>query len=219
MTDAEHWAHLQTLAKRVGDEFPDAVFIGGLAVFAHAERLGSRWQEGSHDVDCYLSMVGKAAMRDRYDIHYSPHLHKDSVRIEHEDFDVYTEHQHRLAVPYGAVATHSLTANGLRVASLEHLTVLKVDAALDRSGSGKGEKDQRDLARILTLMTDPKEELISPYLTPKRQEMLQRVADRADLLLTMGLNAHEASRYRQQLSKTVKALTSGGEGGGRARTP
>ena len=62
-------------AKRVGEESPDAVFIGGLAVFAHA--VGSRWQEGRHDVDCYLSLIGKTAMRDRYDIRYAPHLHKD----------------------------------------------------------------------------------------------------------------------------------------------
>jgi hypothetical protein len=206
MTDAEHWAYLQALAKRVGDEFPDAVFIGGMAVFVHAERLGSRWQEGSHDVDCYLSMIGKSAMRDRYDIRYTPHLHKDSVRIEHEDFDVYTEHQHHLAISYEAAAAHSISVNGLRVASLEHLTMLKVDAALGRSGTEKGEKDQRDLLRILTLMTDPKGDLISLYLTPERQEVLQRVAERSDLLVTMGLNAHEASRHRKHLVERVKAL-------------
>jgi hypothetical protein len=219
MTDAEHWARLQTLAKRVGTEFPDAVFIGGLAVFVHAERLGSRWQEGSHDVDCYLSLIDKDAMRDRYEIRHSPHLHKDSARIEDEDFDVYTEHQHRLAVPYDAVATHSLKTSDLRVASLEHLTVLKADAALGRSGSAKGEKDQRDLARILTLMTEPREQLISHYLTPQRREMLERVAERADLLVKMGLNAHEASRRRKQLVNTVKTLISSSEGGDRARTP
>ncbi|HEV3155931.1 MAG TPA: hypothetical protein VGZ00_01155 [Candidatus Baltobacteraceae bacterium] len=220
MTDAEHWLHLQALAKRVGTEFPDAIFIGGLAVFAHAERLGSRWQEASHDVDFYISLIGRGDMRQRYDMKYSRHLHKDSVRIEHEDFDVYTEHQNNLAIPYRVVARHSLMAKNFRVASLEHLMVLKVDAALDRVESSKGEKDLRDLTRILTLLTEPQEELIIPYLTPERQEMLQRVVNDPDILGTMGLNAHEAGKYRRQLSKTVKALmTIGCEGDNRARTP
>lgn len=61
-------------------------------------------------------------------MHYSSHLHKDSVRIEDEDFDVYTEHQHHLAIPYALLATHSVMSEGLRVASLEHLIVLKADA-------------------------------------------------------------------------------------------
>lgn len=76
------------------------------------------------------------------------------------------------------------------------------------------------MARILTLLTKPKEELIAPYLNPERQEGLRRVADRADLLLTMGLNVHEASRYRQDVANTVKTLLAcNGEGDARASAP
>jgi hypothetical protein len=220
MTDAEHWAKLQRLAKGLGEKCPDAVFIGGLAVFAHAARLGSRWQETSHDVDLCISAEGKGTLRERYDTTSNPQLHKDSVRIESEDFDVYTEYQNDLAIPYDLIASFSVTSEGFRVASLEHLLVLKIDAALGRPETLKGEKDLRDLVRILTLLKEPREELIAPYLTPEREGVLQRVTKRADVLLAMGLNPHEASRYRPGIAETVKTILSGGrEGGSRARTP
>ena len=53
-----------------------------------------------------------------------------------------------MIVPYDQVAAHAMRYDALRVASLEHLCVLKLEAYRDRRSSAKGQKDAKDLIRI-----------------------------------------------------------------------
>ena len=69
------------------------------------------------------------------------------------EFDVYVEHNDGLRVPYKDIAAASTVVDGIRVASLEHLLVLKLDAYAARRGSAKGRKDERDLIRIAHMLT------------------------------------------------------------------
>ncbi len=202
----ENWKHLQAIARKLTADYADAIFIGGIAVSAHAGRLGARFQEASHDADLYISLVGKAALRDRYEVRRDSNLGKDSAVIEGEDVDLYVEHQHPLGVPFDAIAAHAQDINGIRVAALEHLLVLKLDAAQDRMGSGKGEKDVRDVARIVALLEKPRKGVLSDYMTGERSKTLKKIMGRPDLPRLLGLNRHEGSRFGATLNAHTKAI-------------
>lgn len=202
----ETWAHLQSVARKVTADYPDAVFIGGIAVATHATRLGPEFSETSHDADLYLSLQGKAIMRDRYEIWRTPHLNKDSTIIDGEDIDLYVEHQHPLGVPYAAIYAHAEEVDHIRVAALEHLLVLKCDAAKDRHGSGKGDKDDRDLARIVLLMDEPRGDLLAPFLLEQRRTTLEQAVTRPDLVQVLGLNPHQGSRIRTLILRNLQAI-------------
>ncbi len=202
----ENWKHLQTIARNLTTDYADAIFIGGIAVSAHAGRLGARFQEASHDADLYISLVGKAALRDRYEVRRNSNLGKDSAVIEGEDVDLYVEHQHPLGVPFDAIVAHAEVIDGIRVAALEHLLVLKLDAAQNRMGSGKGEKDVRDVARIVALLEKPRKDVLSDYMTGERSKTLRKIMGRPDLPHLLGLNRHEGSRFTATLNAHTKAI-------------
>jgi hypothetical protein len=207
-----NWDHILDISRFITSEYGDAVFIGGVAVSCHASRLGSRFQESSHDGDFYISLMGKAAMRDRYEVRRNnTNIIKDSVLIEGEELDVYVEHQHSLGIQFPEIFAASEVIEGIRVAALEHLLILKLDAAKDRWGTGKGEKDVRDLARIVALLDRPKHVLLAPFLSPIRMETLGRALGRSDLVQLMGLNPHEGSKFRAQLDSNLKNISRGGQ--------
>ena len=206
MGETDHWDHLLNVTRRVTADYADAVFIGGIAVWVYANALGEGFKEASHDADMYLSLTGKAALRDRYEVRRNPNLGKDSALIEGEDVDIYVEHQHPLGIPYDAVAAHAIESEGVRVAALEHLLILKLDAAQDRIGTGKGEKDVRDLARIVALLDEPRSALLKPYMNEQRKSAMDRIAGRPDLAQILGLNPHEGSRFRAKLNRNLEAI-------------
>jgi hypothetical protein len=216
------WDELIKIAKDLTSDYPDVVFIGGAAVSTHAGLLGKRFQESSHDIDFYLSLTGKAAMRNRFEMRSDPRLQKDSANIGGQDADIYVERQHGLAVPYAEVYAHSEEIDGIRVACLEHLLVLKLDAAWDRRGSAKGEKDMRDLACIMALMNTPHSKRLGPYLTDQRVEALEWAMGRKDLTRLLGLNPHEGSRFREGLDQNmdkVRRLYEGSVGAPKPKVP
>jgi len=202
----EAWEHIEALAARISAEFPDAVFIGGVAVYYHAQHLGPAFAETSHDADFCLSIAGKAEMRDRYEMVRNERLGKDSLILEGEDLDVYVEHQNRLAVPYAAIRGYAQEIKGVRVAALEHLLALKLDAAIDRQGTAKGDKDLRDLIRITALLASPRRELVEPYLSDERLHVLRLIERRAALYTDMGFNAHQASRVQRTVSDNIAVI-------------
>lgn len=207
------WGHLLALARQISGEFPDAaVFIGGVAVAQHAARARPELVESSHDADLYLSLTGKNEMRDRYEVSRSDRRGKDSVRVDGEDFDLYVERQHRLAIPYDQIFSYAEDIDGIRVAALEHLLVLKLDAARDRWGSAKGEKDLRDLGRIITLLAAPRTALLAPHLDDERRGLLHDLGRQRDLFARMGVNPHDASRLRRSFDDHLARIAKLGPG-------
>ena len=208
----ELWDHLLQISRDLTKDYGDAVFIGGVAVSCHASRLGSIFQESSHDADLYLSYVGKAAMRDRYEMrHNNTNIKKDSLLVEGEELDVYVERQHSLGIEYPEIFAASEVIEDIRVAALEHLLILKLDAAKNRWGTGKGEKDVRDLARIVDLLDQPRPELLSPHLDTVRLGTLDMAMGRNDLPRLLALGHYEGGKFRMLLDINLKKITRGGQ--------
>ena len=68
----------------------------------------------------------------------------------------------------------SQVIDGVCIASLEHLLVLKLDAYASRRGSAKGAKDERDLIKILHLLDQStlRAGRLESYLTDEAIAML-----------------------------------------------
>ena len=167
-------------------QFPDGfIVIGGVAMFLHAQRLSeSRLHEVSHDGDFYLSVTDYGALRDLEEITINTRRKTAQILKGGVAFDAYIEHQHGLAIPFEEVARHSLWVDEIRCASLEHLLILKLQAALDRRDSAKGDKDQRDIVRILLLMQNHNPDLLEPYWRPEFHEYLEST-ERSPVFLRM----------------------------------
>lgn len=208
------WERLLGIARRLTTQYPDAVFIGGVAVATHANALDPRLRETSHDIALYLSLVGKSTIRDHYELTPNPRLKKDVALVDGEALDVYTERQHALAVPYDECAAFAIAIDGIRVASLEHLLVLKLDAALDptRAASAKGMKDLRDIARILLMLRQPNGAVLDPCLSSERIALLQRLAGRGDVFRALSDNQHEQRTLRKSITRNLEALLPRGHG-------
>lgn len=194
--DAE-WERLLRIAREISTDYPASVFIGGVAVAIYARSLLPEMVEASHDADFYLSRQDATMLRERYPMTNNRRLMKSSVTVEGQDLDVYVEHSHALAIPYDQLFAFSRVLDDVRVAALEHLLVLKIDAALGRIGSDKGQKDLRDLAVIALALDAPRKDLLAPFLTDDRLSVLNRAARSGGLFPT--LNAHQASKYQSTM--------------------
>lgn len=142
--DAE-FSSLLKACQEVASFFPDGlVFIGGIAVYLHAINNGME-SEFTHDADFYISLADMADLRDIEEVTPNRGLSKHQFIKQGFEFDVYTERQSSLIVPYSEIIAHSVCYKEMRVASIEHLFILKLEAYRDRHGSMKGSKDAKDL--------------------------------------------------------------------------
>lgn len=177
------------------------IFIGGLAVSEHARaRSGSVQPEFTYDGDFYLALQDFSDLRDIEDVVPNRRLNKHQITKSGFEFDIYVEGLNTLAVPFADIAARStVSSSGLRVAALEHLLVLKSEAALDRKGSAKGDKDMRDVAKLLVMLDQPRPALIEKHISAEACQLVASVGHQTMLELTGG-NAHRA----RQLTNIVK---------------
>lgn len=108
---------------------------------------------------------------------------------------IYVERRHLLRVPYDNVARHSEVIGGIRCTALEHLLFLKLDVARDRQGSAKGDKDRRDLIRVLLLMQSPRVDRLSRFRNQEDKVLLTAIAAAPDPFLQMA--GQETKRLRE----------------------
>src|SRR6185436_10365237 len=101
-----------------------------------------------YDADFYISFADMGDLRDIEEVTANRRLSKHQMIKHGFEFDIYTERQSTLVLPYDVVLASSQIVGGIRVASPEHLLVLKLEAFADRKGSAKGDKDAKDLLRI-----------------------------------------------------------------------
>lgn len=149
--DNEEWLRLWSGIREMNEWFPDGmVMIGGIAVWLHAKTaIEEQYIDLSHDADFYLSMADYSDLREIEVVTQNRRLGKCQVIKNNIDFDIYIENQTDLVVPYSHAVANSVVLDGTRCACLGHLLTLKYKAWQDRKQSSKGEKDRRDLARIL----------------------------------------------------------------------
>ncbi len=112
------------LAENLGDEF---IVMGGWGVWAYEQA------EMSHDGDAMISNAALSVLRDDFQVTTTPQKKTRQFRTpEGYDIDLYVEHQHGLKVPFDELQAYSRDLHSMRVASPEHLLVLKLDAAKGR---------------------------------------------------------------------------------------
>lgn len=211
--DTSEFARLMTSCETLGHLFPDGlVFIGGIAVYLHAINTEDArpFAEFTHDADFYISLADMADLRDLEEVTPNRRLSKHQIIKDGFEFDIYTERQSSLIVPYDAVSAEARFVGGLRVACLEHLVVLKIEAYLSRRASAKGEKDAKDLFRLAMVATAQAQPLrpalVLPYLREDHLPLLREVArGTAPIALALG-NAVVAKRLRASFASQFDPL-------------
>lgn len=197
-------------ARYVRDWFPEtAVFVGGVAVAAHA--VASRdWKElarYTHDLDVFISRVDLVDLAEWETVIPNRRLSKTQFVKFGVEVGVYVQGVSTLAVPYEDLVVWSERKSGLRVACLEHLLCLKAHAWLERRSSDKGEKDARDLAAILILASryGLRRELLAA-MPPLALSSLPALATPRALQPLLGGNAHGAARTAAEIQPLLARL-------------
>lgn len=206
--DARDFETLLASCAEVSELFPDGVvFIGGIAVYLHAknQEQTSELAEFTHDADFYISLADMGDLRDIEEVTANRRLSKHQMIKRGFEFDIYTERQSTLIVPYDVAVIASQVIGGIRVASLEHLIVLKLEAFADRKDSAKGDKDAKDLLRIAAVAKHCgaafRASRVAPYLRDGHLDLLTRVEHGPHAMSLARGNAMQAKKLRQNLTK------------------
>lgn len=204
------WASLWRGIKEVSEEFESRlIFIGGVAVWLHLSDLKMESMgEFSHDGDLLISLGDFADMRDLYEVTPNRRLGKNQIVKHGIEFDVYVERNYGLVVPFEDAMAESRVIEHVRVAGLEHLLVLKIEASIDRKGSEKGLKDERDLIRICKMLHDTgcKANIITPYLREENVEILKALPKSSQFIVMTGNNAHNVKPLREAVTEVTKSI-------------
>lgn len=209
--EPEDWRRLWDGVRGFSELFPEGVvFIGGIAVLLHvrSHKLPDRFVELSHDGDFYVSLADFADLRDLEEVTANRRLNKHQIIKNGMEFDVYLENHNALSVKFADAAAASQVIDSVRVASLEHLLLLKLDAYRSRRGSAKGGKDERDLIKICLLLDEGPMNLerLGPYLTPEEMETLTLVKKSSEFLGVCGGNAHQARDLRTRVLRVIARI-------------
>jgi hypothetical protein len=199
--DETEWGKLWAAVTEVQHGFePGAVFIGGVAVYAHTKDSTAfkSYFAFSHDADFMISVADYTDLKDIEQVTSNRRLSKSQFYKGGFEFDVYVQGHNDLTVPYDEVVAASELHSGVRVACLEHLLILKLKAYEDRRGSAKGDKDEDDLLKILLLLS---EKGVSPDFVTRIDDDMARVLEavvRSDAGLRIsGGNSFIASGLRK----------------------
>ena len=193
----------------LNSDLHDVIFIGGVAVYLHSVLKNNELvaPEASHDADFMISFSDYGILKDHEEITSTPRLSKHQMLLNHVEFDIYVEKINKLLVPYDEVAAHAITIEGLNLACLEHLLVLKLEAYNDRKHSSKGEKDRRDVAKIgLLLGSKAKENLIAPYIYDALVRELKDIAQSPVFYELCQKNAHLAKKAKAAFARVAKKI-------------
>lgn len=208
--DELEWEKLWKAVTEVQHGFePGAVFIGGVAVYAHTKD-SVKFQSYfafSHDADFMISVADYTDLKDIEQVTSNRRLSKSQFYKAGFEFDVYVQGHNNLAVPYDEVVAASELHAGVRVACLEHLAVLKLKAFEDRRGSAKGDKDEDDLLKILLLLSE--KEVSAEFVARIDDDMAQALANvvRSDAATRVADgNLHVASFLRRDASVGIEKI-------------
>jgi len=183
------------LAEQYGE---DVIVIGGVAVYMHLVAAAVRELpvEYTHDADMYIAFAAWTDFRDQYEVVVNRRLGKHQTIIHGIEVDLYLERTHQLRVSYQDLAMAASTISNVRVASLEHLLLLKLSAFANRRGSAHGEKDQRDIVKLLVLLEHTKPYYVLAQADDEDMDLMDSILkSHAFMQLTAG-NAHQASQLR-----------------------
>ena len=219
MSQDPEFTHLMRECATLAETFPDGlVFIGGIAIYLHAVNQAKTQSlaETTYDADFYLSMSEMVELREEEDLVANRRLRKHQMTKKGFAFDIYTERQSGLQVPYDEVLAHSRAYDTFKVASLEHLLVLKLAAYEDRRGSSKGAKDARDILRLAsvaeTQRTSLNPALVWPYWQGEELALLEEIQKGPEAAALAHGNAMEAKGLRLSMRHMLDTLIKAGPG-------
>lgn len=193
-------AFLEEMCEIFGDEF---VVIGGWAVHAH------NCKAKSFDGDAMISYAVEGTLRDSYLVTKNARMKKSQFICEAGcDIDLYVEHQHGLRIPFEEVQAYSKLVGKLRVATEEHLLLLKLDAFKDRRHTPKGRKDAEDLLNMLAHLPFNGAEIFEKHLEDEDRNLLAEVVkDKTAAMTLCKGNAVEAKDMRQKAKATLETIS------------
>lgn len=203
--------HLLEICYDIASEHPgQVVFIGGVAAFLHVVNspLVSAYAEATHDGDFYVSLAGLHELRDTDELVSNTRLRKHSFTRAGFDFDVYGQYTSGLIVPFEDTAAFAVSYERVNVAAIEHLFALKLAALADRSGSSKGAKDVRDLARLSLVEQQFRPKLLLPYLRDEHLEILAGLSSRSEIVGLAKGNVKEIKAIRHKLEEITRSVES-----------
>lgn len=203
---SDDFDHVLGVCEGLAAELPGHVFIGGVAVYLHAVNGRRASQvEVSHDADVMVSLSDLSSLRDEVEVVSNRRLGKHQVVVDGVEVDVYVERQNGLAVPYDELFAGADEHGSLRAACPEHLLVLKLAAYASRRESAKGDKDARDLVRLLTTGKRWRGELASPYLRDDHLELLGRLSRSQVFSEMCARNLHDAKHLKASFDRALAA--------------
>lgn len=210
----EMWDALWLGIRELCEDYPDGiVFIGGIGVYLHTaavKRVPGRFVEFSHDGDFYINHSDFHDLRTHEEVTTNARLKKSQIIKHGMEFDIFVQYTNGLLVKYEDAFGASEILDGVRVASLEHLLLLKLVAYENRKGRSKGDKDERDLIRICYMLAQqpggPRENLLLPYLDPSLLGTLNLIRNSRQFIPLAENNAHHASTMRKTATKSIDAI-------------
>lgn len=189
----------------LSDFLEDTVLIGGIAVWLHSKTSADLVPECTYDADLYVSLSAWAEMRDVYDTTANRRLNKHQAIVQGVEIDLYVEHHHGLRLDYATVVAQAISLEGVQVACLEHLLLLKIDALQARQGSAHGAKDRRDVAKILVLLSDQVPDQVVLHGQPDDLAVVHQVLRSEAFADIAEGNAHQASALRRRAALFLQA--------------
>lgn len=210
MATSDTFHKLLSLATEIGQLYDDLVYIGGIAVYLHAinHEKTRPFAQGTADADFYISLANLSELRSIEELTSNSRLKKLEFHKGGFAFAVYAERQSGLPVPYDMVAAYAVEYEGVKVASLEDLLVLKLEAAVDRHASEHGRKDARDVVRILLLgdLTSFDASRAITFMRDDHLERLQAILKGPEFVTIAEGNAKVASQLRQMAARTFARI-------------
>lgn len=207
--DDEGWERVWAVVEELTEECPDdLIMIGGVAVYMHTVAYRGRdlVPETTHDADMAVALASLGDLSNNYEVVTNRRLAKRQITIEDVEIDLYVEHNNDLRIDYGDLSKGAVSIGEIRVAHLEHLLLLKLDAYKARARSRHGEKDRRDLAKILVMLKDTEPRLVLPWITISDLSLLEGVLKSSAFSQITGGNAKTARQLRVRASRYVLAL-------------
>lgn len=229
MRKSKTFEDLMSVVTEVGTLYEDLIYIGGIAVYLHAinQESTKQYAEATNDADLYISIASLSDLRDIEELTQNHRLNKLEFQKNGFSFDVYAERRSELPVPFDQVAAYAVEYAGIRVACLEHLVVLKLEAAVDRHASEHGKKDAKDIIRILLLSNlcefDPQR--AAAYMRDDHFDRLEQIMRGPEFVSLAKGNAKTAKELKLESIKTFLKIKSaydspsgtGGAGDGPAK--
>ena len=212
------FSDLMAAVAEVGALYDGLVYIGGIAVYLHAinREATASYAEATADADLYISLASLSELREIEETTQNTRLSKHEFQKDGFSFDVYAERQSSLPVPYDHVAAHARQYDGVSVAALEELLVLKLEAAADRHASQHGRKDAKDVIRILLLADlaqDFDADRAIAFMQDRHYERLEAIMKGPEITALAEGNAKVAKQLREAAQQAFDAIKMAYESG------